>query len=412
MGNTKITSNAIHGRLTKESLRAKNKPVGKFIGIPEIYHVISGISDVVHNWEWLDVATASMEYRGRTKISLDRRGNVRIDNDDIHIGDAVYSIGPSHSIRCDKLSNDRQFTENQKLLMRRSELKYMNQDKIGLYSVRPAELLYLVRSVKHYFEWFVFSKTALKEQQISDGLDSDIRKCLWIDGLGRRVWLRRAAMADFKDDLRRMSDAGLPVFAKNLRHALIHMAAFGDPTMERNLVLDDGKANYPIAVFSKVVPEQNMKFVLHVLLVLGEYDTELDLKAAGSLRKAFVLAGLVREVSLEDPESMRVDLMKLMKRIVDEIIPYQPVGEKRLDTFITRSYTLLESLLLNSSIPMNEYPPCLASELQKSAETELNDRWKSQMAEQLQSSYLALESVKDLLPPIELVMDATKEKPP
>ena len=79
-------------------------------------------------------------------------------------------------------------------------------DKITLFGLRPVELLKLFLLVRQYYEWFVKSDKALSQEETKAGLNVDVRKCLWIDGLGRKVMLRKQAAPLAAKWLRELDD--------------------------------------------------------------------------------------------------------------------------------------------------------------------------------------------------------------
>lgn len=409
LGNTKISSNDIHNKNTAQTKKCRHLPKGRLIGIPEMIHKMLGYPDVEHSYSWIDVDTGPFESRGRTKVRLDKRGNVLRTRDISDVRDAVTTVTDSYSCRAAKLPS-RQFTKKQSLLMQASETTCDNQDKISLFGVRPVEINNLVRSVKQYFEWFAFEDRAMKTIDIMNGLNDDVRKCKWIDGLGRRVFIRRSALKDFGEHLKSLSNSDLKDFEKMLKFCLLHMIDGAAPDMERLFVLDDNREDYPIAVFSKVSPDMNVKFVLHVLLILGQFDTELDIKAAGSLKQSFVYCGLIRKTSLDNDNDLREDLNLLMARIIDEVLPYQPITEQRIDNFIVKGYALMESTLFDSSIPMYDYPPCLATEIEFSKEKEFAQEWNRLTKDQLRSIMMNLKHIQDI-PSVQDIVRATKDMP-
>lgn len=410
LGNTKISRNDIFNQSSAQTKRCRNLPKGQMIGIPEIFQKMLGQSDVEHNFDWGHIDTGPMETRSKTKVRLDSRGNVRMDeNEEDGFGDAVVSVSDCYACRAEKLK-DRQFTDHQKLLLQGAELKYVQQDKVSVFGIRPVELLQLIRRVKHYFEWFHVYDKVMSCDVIRESLNTNVLKCMWIDGMGRRVMMRKSALSDIKWHLLSISNGGLAPHSLRLKYALIHMINCGHRRLESLFVFNDKKADYPIAVFSKIVPEQTSKFILHILLIMGEYDTELDLKNAGTIEKIFVKAGLIREESINKTSAMEYDIISLMRRLIDEVVPYQPLTERRLDSFIVKTYELLRCALLEKSVPLNEYPPCLATELQKLKECEFREQWSSLMKDQLTSIQNTLAGVSGI-PSIEESLRASKDDP-
>ena len=128
-------------------------------------------------------------------------------------------------------------------------------------------------------------------------------------------------------------------------------------------VIDDGKSFLPIAVFSRVTPERHLNFLLHIMLVLGEYDTELELWNSQTIREALAKAKLIPSNDHHDRNKLNEYSLSLMARIVNKILPLQPVSMKGLDRFITKMKELLDAVVLDDSMPLTELPACIATEL-------------------------------------------------
>jgi len=82
----------------------------------------------------------------------------------------------------------------------------------------------------------------------------------------------------------------------------------------------------PIVVFSRISPNRSTHFLLHIMLVLGEYVTELDLRSAGSMKMSLVKAKLIPNKDLDSLDMMKTYANILKKRVIEEILPFQPVS--------------------------------------------------------------------------------------
>ena len=64
--------------------------------------------------------------------------------------------------------------------------------------------------------------------------------------------------------------------------------------VESNLMEHDDKEDHlPIPVFSYSIPTMNTSFLLHVLLSMGEFETEIDLMQHQSIRECFQYSKLI-----------------------------------------------------------------------------------------------------------------------
>ena len=73
--------------------------------------------------------------------------------------------------------------------------------------------------------------------------------------------------------------------------------------MKNNLLYDDEYRHIPIPVFSYVKPTMGPRFILHILLSLGQFDTELDLILHPTLCDSLRYARLIGP--LDDDESLK-----------------------------------------------------------------------------------------------------------
>ena len=82
-------------------------------------------------------------------------------------------------------------------MYRHSAIKAKACDEITQFGLRPVEILKLFAMPGDYFRWFHIGENNLPLADIMNLLArDDIEVCAWIDGLGRRVLLRRNAFRE------------------------------------------------------------------------------------------------------------------------------------------------------------------------------------------------------------------------
>ena len=162
---------------------------------------------------------------------------------------------------------------------------------ITQYCLRPVELLELITGLGEYYWWFEIDKEILTEQSIEMILNHDVQDCAWVDGLGRRICIRAMALPELRRHLGSLDLACLKMHSQELAVLLMNMID-GDEQKER-FVFDDGGRDLPIPVFSSVTPNNPIPFILHVMLILGKYETELDFWLEPSLRESLARFGLI-----------------------------------------------------------------------------------------------------------------------
>ena len=414
--NSKTGRSAVNERKAFEASRAKNHPIGRYIGLPQMLHCLLGESEIYTNIKFEEISTMPFEYRAPTRVKLDRNGNL-MRPDLPPNGDALDTasmLTDSVSIRAANVP-EREFGYNQlKLLQpqtRTSKKKATgcSYDHITLFGLRPVELLELFPRVRDYYEWFIPTKGVLSREDIVAGLQKDVKKCRWIDALGRGIRIREKALPLVKQWLaelpenRTISDSSAV-----LRDHLLDIISSGltDPLF----IEPDSGEDLPIAVFSKVSPNRPAQFLLHLMLVLGEFCTELDFKAEPSMKAALAKTKLIPSENLDDEEALRAYSTALMRRVVNEILPYQPLTMKKVDEFIVAAKNLIDSVLLKDAVPITDLPPSILTELLKGKDEELAREWEERTTQQLD---VMLDNVRNIpgVPTKEEVLSATKLKP-
>eukprot|EP00804_Cyclotella_cryptica_P023555 CCRYP_018915-RA/>CCRYP_018915-RA protein AED:0.11 eAED:0.11 QI:0/0/0/1/0/0/4/0/463 len=150
-----------------------------------------------------------------------------------------------------------------------------------------------------------------------------------------------------------------------------------------------------------------------MLLVLGEYETELDFKEANSMKEAFQVAKLIKDTNtLSDNEAfLREQIDIVLRRVINEILPLQPITMRRLDDAIVRTEQLLQSAILSNSMPLSGLPPCIATELFNERGEELQREWIERKDRQLNSMLGNFPDGLDGPPSKADILKATKVKP-
>ena len=409
--NTKITSNAIHNKEQFEKSREKKLPFGRVIGTPQMLHNLLGYSEItMKNMDCIEVCTLPFEFRGAAKIELDKRGNARkTPEESSPVTDSVSFVTHSHSIRLCTVPT-RPFTEDQILLLQSSSRTHIYSDKVSLFGVRPPELLPLVRRLGMYYEMFIAEDGTLSLDEITSGLHKDVKCCQWIDGLGRRIRLRKNSINAFATHLRSLDCAKIEPHSREFIKFFLTCVDEDKVDHLSQFVIDDGLEQSPIVVFSRIAPEQTTKFALHLLLVLGEYDTELEFKKSSSFRESFINASLLSDFDVEDVAFGNKEVDNLVKSVILEIVPVQPISTKKLDTYIVRSDRVLRSMLLEDCLPLLDLPPCMQTQLYTDRQADMESTWNTFRMSQIQSMIEPLRNLQEI-PAEDDVFNATKENP-
>lgn len=405
--NSKIASSALNEKKAFDKTRQRYKPQGRYMGIPQVLHQLLGYSDVYSTSKFQPVETTPFEYRATTRIKLDRNGNVvRAGKRGEKVSDRASAVTDACSLRRNVLPSERQFTTCQRLLLQPSTSTSASYDKITLFGLRPVEILKLFPRVRDYYEWFVVEDKVMKKNDISAGLSADVTECLWIDGLGRRVRLRKQACNKAKAWLEAMEKDDISnEHSGELRTHLLDIINRG--CEDNKFIKDDTGEEVPIVVFSRVSPNRSSNFLLHIMLALGQFDTELDLKASGSMKDSLAMAKLIPSEGLNDPQCLWRYGKDLLLRVVNEILPLQPVTMPGMDDFIVKADQLIQSVLLHDMIPITDMPPSILTQVFNDKTKEMENEWKNSMKRQLDSIMANLGAVEGL-PSKDSVMNANR----
>jgi hypothetical protein len=354
-----------------------------------------GYPTVTKNIVFNVISLLPLEMRGSAKVVLDRNGRAIKPGDSRKSKDAIEQVSVSYALKRLHVPS-RQFTDDQRLIIESSDPKMLAKDKVSLYGIRPVELLQLVRSLGKYYEWMYTDGAVVPKDEILNGLDTDITKCQWIDGLGRRIWIRKCAVREFVAHISSISESDLNESSLCLRTHLVSMLQSFTSNASSIFVFDDKSKETPTIVFTRINPQQNMKFIYHVLLQLGQYDTELDFKRHGTLREVFYRAGLFPHGSNLENFDDSVVVPHIVQLVMDYVIPPQPVGLKIIKKQIPEVDKLIESILLHNSIPVSDLPSCLSNRIFEVTKKDLEEAWNQYYESQLNSMLTGLKGIPNI----------------
>ena len=121
----------------------------------------------------------------------------------------------------------------------------------------------------------------------------------------------------------------------------------------------------PIPVFSNVKPLNAPRFIIHILLSMGRFQTECDLWGEPSLQLAFVKARLIPIEAIESENSRALDeaIDELLFRWITEQLRYYPIGSKKIDEYIVAAEQIFVAAIRDNCIPVCELPPYLYTSL-------------------------------------------------
>ena len=130
---------------------------------------------------------------------------------------------------------------------------------------------------------------------IVEELNDDVSSCAWYDALGRRVRLRKHALPELVKRLESLAETDFKnCYSWDLRAKLLSLTTTSDFVDRKRFVdSEDCDKLLPIPVCSNITPNTPAPFLLHLMLMLGEFETELDIRMQGTMRESLANAKLI-----------------------------------------------------------------------------------------------------------------------
>ena len=101
-------------------------------------------------------------------------------------------------------------------------------------------------------------------------------------------------------------------------------------------------------------PWDRSKFLTHLCLSLGKYDTEFDLFTSGSIKEAFFRAGLLRSAH----DICRVDVLNILRNYVLTNLSFHPISARQFARYLAAALDTLNAVLIDGVL--GDYTPCLS----------------------------------------------------
>ena len=422
----KVTSS---GMAEEKEMKKKsgNKPLGRNISLNEMYHVMLGYAEVHTDMEFISVQTCPLELRAAVERTY-KKTNGR--NDDVQ--DGAYAGGAimSQIIRQEKdFPEKRLHSETECLMLQSAVNSTLSIDKITKFSIRPPELKGIVRNPCNYFRWFKMETSVISDTLLRDDetlLNIDMFQSCWIDGMQHAVRVRKKAIPEVIQYIQQLNQPmdevtnNMAIIFKKMQNLL---QTDDDSDHEHNdedaAFLEFAKANWifdckgskhlPIPVTSQIKPTMGPRFILHIMLTLGEFDTELDLTSHRSLRDSLEYAGLIgpsREI-----EDLQLYSNRLLRRYIEEEVVYYPSGSRAVCNYIETAADLFNEVIINDKMPIHDIPPALQSTIDERVDEAKTKEWelyRKNIAKALNVELLPLRDTYEVPTEVEL-RNATRE---
>ena len=445
--NTKVATSKFHEDKAREKNRTKHRPQGRAISLMEMLHLMLHYPEVYSDLYFITICSLPLELRAGTAIDKKKRKNdnganddnneeeedeeERVESNEVEDGADVGLVTDNIRKRLE-LVNWRQHSNSELLLLDDLIKSNISIDRISEFSVRPPELRYLFDSVEGYFRWFEIEKEVFNDEQLLGKLNTDINSSCWIDGFGRQVKLRKKALPEIKKHIEEVS-VEIQIDEDREESITIMVTLFeriqsmmdeeehndhddADEIMFNEFVTENifAKKDYkhlPVPVFSFVKPTLPVHFMLHILITLGRFSTEIELTQHGSLRDALRHAKLIGPSN--DPAELQRYSDSLLRLFVTQQLVFYPNSKRIIDSWIVSAGELFDSVIVNDAIPITDMPPVQLSTLYE----EVEERPKAYVAEcresivetaiiELRSSVLLCE-----IPSKEDILGSSKEHP-
>ena len=430
--NTKVTTSRINQEKRMSARRDAMHPTGRLICSFEQLQICLQDPQIQTNYETIKVSTTPLGERA----GVARKKKVKPE----HEGKSIYcpdldqeylSVVHYRDENFASSSSYRVHTKSQKLMLRDQLHSTVILDKVTLFGCRPPELLVLVQNPMMYWRWFLRSKRTEKGSDLALGLylHANLQNSCLLDGLNHRVYIRRTAIAEIWQHLRsiktEMEERGhMPVY-KWLRHffELFYRANLNRDSlsqgelrlfnqMESNLICEENEHTseriyrFPVMVHSNVKPTNPHRFLVHLLLCYGWFETELDLFIYPTIRECFQAARLIAPTATSADLNEQVRLL-LRRWIMDQLV-YYPITTKAFDRYLVQANRVLKEAIIEGVVDVGEMPPALYTALVAGTETKAC-QWVAECQRTLLKvthDKLApvFQSTGDYLPPIDDVL--------
>ena len=414
VANSKITSSKIHEDEARDLKRDSKRVRGRAISLNEMLHHMLRYSEVKTDLCFVSVPTNALEIRPRVHL---KKPIQSIDG--AEVGVLVDNVR-----RRKNLPDWRQLTPSEKLVAQDRRTSIEKIDAVTQFSLRPPELRKIFNRVGDYFRWFKVDHRILKNNDVREMITDDYLTTCWVDSIGCKVMVRKKAINEIVEYLNELdfTDTNSSEYqTKNMFYAIRTYIEEGDDCdldddFKKHLVddiifNDDDMEHLPIPVYSFIQPTVGVQFILHLMLSLGRFSTELDLTNHTTLREALRYAQLIGPN--DDEESLKKYAGELLHLFIVEQLVYFPNSRQMIDSWIVIAHELLLDVIIKNEIPIVDIPPVQLTALYASKE-EADILYMKETRKEIISAAmneLAKSSESCSIPDSEALEKVTREEP-
>ena len=383
-----------------------------------------GYPEVTTNLVFENIPTQPLELRAGVETRKKKSKQNRVQD------------GMDTSIEVDEVRKDcllperRQIRDPELIILQGLYDVNISVDKVTLFSVRPPELRVLFREVPNYYRWFKRENSQFSYEQVEEKIDYDLNRSVWINGLNGQVKLRLKAFNEVKafvskfdgDTAMSESPIGLMIQFINRIISIVERGQAQYDQLEdddaddfvfysNEFVYDDDEKFLPVPVLSYIRPTLVVQFILHILLSMGEFDTEVDLLHHNSLQNSLRYAKLIGESDNED--DLKRYSSNLLRKFIEEQLVFFPNSLRTLDSWIVAAGDLFDSVIVSNNIAITSMPSVLQSSLFETTDESVLKFWKDSRMNMCKSAMNELGDAVDhcSVPSVDNIINATKEAP-
>ena len=372
--NTKIVRSAMNESKAIAKKRNKNHPRGKVIAITEMIHKIIREDEVNTDMNHIGISSLLLEHRYGYYTTKDRKYYTSRDMDDSDDVD-FFCFRIRESMNLDMW---RRHSENERLILKGVRSSHISVDRVSLFSIRPPELRDLIDQPSIYFRWFHIRKKSLNFDEIEEKINTNLYSCTWIDAIQHQIYLWDKAFEEMENnissnDFLNHKNTSIKLCAQLIRYIieLDYLANDNSPPDEEStqdwkhisiIFMHRGKNQHlPVPVFSFVKPSHNIKFILHILLSLCHYNTEVALLTKPSLRDSMTYAKLIGDSC--DPDDLQQYFDSLLQLFITKQLKSYPCSYSQMVRYVNLAGELFNSIIVRNEIPITNMPPSLQTSL-------------------------------------------------
>ena len=433
--NTKITSSKKNDDEARSKRRDNNHPQGRAVSQNEMVDLLLQYPEIITNLNFIHVSTLPLEFRAGTEKKGDKsvnngmRTNVHNTVDDSARSDNF--VAGRVRMQIVGLPVWRLHTESERLTFESVDTCELSVDKVSKFSLRPCEFRKAFAQMREFYRFCEYVGKC-KEEKMLDSVCVDIKKTLFIDGLMNQIKVREEALDEVLEylhgEMQILTETDniyvevrtiLDLFVEIHRVLSVDIDDLDNDGREfkehvvQNLVVSHGKYyTLPTPVFSYTKPSTGVQFILHIMLSLGKFDTEIDLTLHQTLRDSLRYAKLIGPSN--EPEDLRQYSNDLMLRYFKEQIVTFPNTKYILQSWIVQAAELFDSVIIDNELTTADLPAVQQSALYN----EINERNETFMTK-IRSNFIDA-ALRDMgqhtiencnIPTKEQLMNATKQYP-